>query len=262
MSLPSHAAPVRAGGARAPRETSGSPAPAPGSTDAVQLRGLDYDEQVAALRPGASGVQQQRAALAPGGVVQMDSDDGVDAEVKEIQSEAAVLTGEYIKLSREMMSKKLLAKGRFDLQKMVGYQKLETRFDGLKSYANGIYSKADSIHDALDTVSAYTEFVGQMRSATKAAQAYHKDPENLAKGIAWAKATAGCFGKLGPIVAPLLKNFPMGGYVTGLLSAPEAYINAMTTILRDYIHKIDRAVGPEPHGPQTPHRDARKQQGR
>ncbi len=80
----------------------------------------------------------------------------------------------------------------------------------------------------------------RLEELDRLAREWSKDPENLAKGIDWARKTGDLIGGLTPFIPDL--PAPVKAYVEGLLQAVPRYVEVMTGQLKDHIAAIDTAA--------------------
>ncbi len=79
-----------------------------------------------------------------------------------------------------------------------------------------------------------------------ACQEWLSDPENVSKGVAWARKTAGVMKTVGKSAASILPE-SMGDdlkkMLTGLFEAIPNYVDALTSLLVDRVGAVDKAAG-------------------
>ena len=201
-----------------------------------QLRAASYDDGRARLRPDRAPAPGR--ALAAGGPAAVQRKSGDDDEPDEVDIEIAAkrLAVSYAVVSASAKARSIFASA----SKRRYLSAVSQRFDGLSDGATKVAGKAEDIYEKITYAEDVAAFVNQMGKASTAADRFAKNPDSFQAAHAWATATAACFGSLGRALAPVIAKVPLGGYISGLLRAPSAYVQAVLNHLKRRLSRADR----------------------
>jgi hypothetical protein len=113
-------------------------------------------------------------------------------------------------------------------------QDVENNLEEIRDVYNNI---KDTLEDAGDAIEA----IDKLRELDKARLRWLKDPEDIAKGVDFARKTAEGLAELEKLVPDSLPA-PVKKYLTGLFRSIPNYVNALTGLLEMRIRTIDKAA--------------------